>query len=108
MPHTELEPDVAFELMKLLMQVAWSDHELAPEEAEHMRNFAAELSLSAEQKQQLEGWADGSIPLAPPDIGQLRGARDASLRLAARIITADGIVHEDEEEMLKQIAAMLA
>ena len=44
-PNAPTEPQFAFELLKLLLQVAWADDEVAPEEAEALLAYGRKSLL---------------------------------------------------------------
>ncbi|HYQ17856.1 MAG TPA: hypothetical protein VEQ58_18915 [Polyangiaceae bacterium] len=105
-------PDVAtktfaLELIKLLLQVAWADHDVAPAEAEALQSFARRSGLSEAQQQELSAMIRGGVPLAPPNLGLLKARRTEVLRAVKEILLVDLEVAEEEEDVLGQIAALL-
>jgi uncharacterized tellurite resistance protein B-like protein len=95
------------ELLKLLLQVAWADHEVAPAEAEALRAFARRSGLADIEQQQLADMLAGRVPLAPPDFGLLKARRTDVLRAVKELLLADVALADDEEDLLGQIAALL-
>ena len=104
----ELSAATGFELLKLMMQIAWADHTLAPEEAALIRSLLPALHVSVEQAEEVEGWIDGRVKLPPPNLGVLKEERDQVLEALALMTLTDDEVHVDEEEMLAQIASLLS
>lgn len=102
-----LEEPIAFELMKLLLQIAWADHELQKDEKETVRNLADALLPSDERLAQVEAWLEGREPLPPPDLGKLRAHKYDVMLEAKRVILADGKLATDEEQALLQIERLL-
>lgn len=103
-----LEEPVAFELLKLLVQVAWADLELHPEETQSLLQVADALLPSDARLADVEAWLAGSVPLPPPDLAVLRAHRDDVLLEVRRVLRADGAVHEDEQSSYAQIARLLS
>jgi len=105
-------PDVpakafAFELLKLLLQVAWADHDVAPAEAEALLDYARRSGLGATEQSALAAMLAGGAPLAPPNLGLLKARRTDVLRAVKELLLVDLELVEEEEELLEQIAALL-
>lgn len=103
-------PDGVFasELVKLLLQVAFADHEVAPAEAEALLAFARSRSLPEAEMVALHAMLTGRAPLVPPNLGLLKQRRTDVLRAVKELLLSDLEVAEEEEEILNQIAALLA
>ncbi len=97
----------ASELVKLLLQVAFADHEVAPAEAEALLAFARRSSLPARELEALQAMLTGRAPLLPPNLGLLKARRTEVLRAVKELLLSDLEVAEEEEEILGQIAALL-
>jgi uncharacterized tellurite resistance protein B-like protein len=102
-----LPEPVAFELLKLLVQVALADHELAPAEQETLLHVADALLPSDALLAEVEGWLSGDIALPAPDMGSLKEHRHEVMLEARRVVLADGKVVLDEDHMLTDLAALL-
>lgn len=102
-------PDGVFasELVKLLLQVAWADHEVAPAEAEALLAFARRNSLPEAELLGLQAMLTGRAPLSPPNLGLLKERRTDVLRAVKELLLSDLEVADEEEEVLSQIAALL-
>lgn len=105
---TSLSPGVATELLKLMLQLAWSDHELVDAERAYIRGLAHRLGLDPQRDGDLEGWIAGTLPLSAPDLGVLKSEAESVMRAAAGVIVADGVVVDDERAMVRQIVDILS
>jgi uncharacterized tellurite resistance protein B-like protein len=97
----------ALELVRLLVQVAWADHDVAPAEAEALLTFARRSGLGATELEGLSAMLAGRKPLVPPNLGLLKERRTEVLRAVKELLLSDLEVAEEEEEILSQIAALL-
>jgi uncharacterized tellurite resistance protein B-like protein len=100
-------PQFASELVKLLLQVAWADHEVAPAEAAALLSFARRSSLPEQELSELQAMLTGRAPLAPPNLGLLKQRRTEVLRAVKELLLSDLAVVDEEEDILSQIAALL-
>lgn len=105
-PLSSLAPEVGFELLKLMLQVAWSDHELNEAERGFLRGLCGQLGLGEAMQEDLEGWLSGA-PLPPPDLQLLRRHSELAMRTAAGLMVADGNVLDEERDVLQEMAALL-
>ena len=97
----------ALELVKLLVQVAWADHDVAPAEAEALVSYARRSGLKEAELSSLQAMLTGRAPLAPPNLGLLKARRTEVLRAVKGLLLSDLEVAEEEEEILNQIASLL-
>jgi uncharacterized tellurite resistance protein B-like protein len=95
------------EVVKLLLQVAWADNDVAPEEAEALMQRAREISLSEAHIQELATYLRGEAPLPLPNLGLLRTRRAEVLKHVKRMLEADLQVRDEESEILEQISTLL-
>lgn len=102
-----LGDDVRSEVLKLLVQVAWADDVIVLKEVEVMRRIALALGASVEQRLALERWLTHMEPLPPPNLGTLRPHRDSVLRAVNSVVKADGVVVEEEREIVQAVAELL-
>jgi hypothetical protein len=107
MSHEPSPDPFAFELLKLLLQVAWVDDEVSPEEAGALLAFGRKSQLSAEQLELLSACLAGKAPLPPPNLGVLKARRVDVLRAAKNLVVCDLRVGAAEETILEQISALL-
>jgi hypothetical protein len=101
------ESDFAFELLKLLLQVAWADHDVAPAEAQTRLGFARQQQLSEEKLALLSACLAGKAPLPPPNLGFLKRRRLDVLRAVKELLLSDLSVAEEEDTILEQISTLL-
>ena len=97
----------ASELVKLLLQVAWADHEVAPAEAAALLAFARRSKLPEAELASLQAMLTGRAPLTPPNLGLLKQRRTDVLRAVKELLLSDLEVADEEEDILGQIAALL-
>ena len=93
--------------MKLLVQVAWADHDVAPAEADALVAFARRQALSEDEVTALQAMLTGRAPLVPPNLGLLKARRTEVLRTVKDLLLSDLHIAQEEEEILTQIAALL-
>ncbi len=97
----------ASELVKLLLQVAWADHDVAAAEAQALLAFAQRSGLAEVELTGLEAMLAGRAPLVPPNLGLLRQRRVEVLRAVRELLLSDLEVAAEEEEVLSQVAELL-
>lgn len=97
----------ASELVKLLLQVAWADHEVAAEEAQALLAFARRSGLPEDELVGLSAMLTGRAPLVPPNLGVLKPHRTEVLRAVKELLLSDLSVADEEEDVLRQIAELL-
>ena len=104
---TARDPKLEMECIKLLMQVAWADHEVGEAEAERVFAHARNLKLSQKALDVMWECLRGSRKLPAPDLGFLRQHAAVVYELAEGLVHADGEVTEDEVDTLAQIKTLL-
>ena len=97
----------ALEVIKLLLQAAWADHEVAPEEAEHLMAHARQAGMTEEHLAELRSYLSGDEPLPPPNLGLLKQRRVEVLREVKRLLQSDAEVAPEENTILEQISLLL-
>jgi hypothetical protein len=97
----------AFELVKLLLQVAWVDDDIAPEEAAALLAYGRKSQLTGEQLELLSACLAGKAPLPPPNLAVLKARRVDVLRAAKNLVVSDLRVGAAEEAILEQISTLL-
>ena len=105
---TTRDPVFNFEVVKLLLQAAWADLHLAPEEAELILSHAGKVGLLPDQLELVRSCLTGKRRLPPPDLGMLRLHRDEVLEIVKRLFMADDQLVPDEEALLQEMEQMLA
>lgn len=106
-PSAPTLPGFESELVKLLVQVAWADHEVAPAEAQRLLAFAEQGGISDADRSQLEAALRGDVPLPAPNLGLLRQRRTDTLRAVRQLLFSDQKLTQDEQAIFDQIAALL-
>ena len=106
-PPSVSQAEYASELVKLLVQVAWADHDVAPAEAEGLMAFARRSGLAQAELDSLEAMLTGKAPLIPPNMGLLKQRRTDVLRAIKQLLLSDLKLADEEEELLSQIASLL-
>jgi hypothetical protein len=102
-----MDAAVALEVLKLLLQVAWSDPPLSSREIAVVLDTAKRWGVVEKDAIELIGAIADRRALAPPDLGLLRVHRDGVMEKVKEIAGADGVVVEDEEEMMAEIGRLL-
>ena len=101
------DPKLAFEVVKLLLQVVWADGEVAREEAAALHDFAVRSGVEMADIETLDGCLTRESPLPLPNLGLLRDKRTEVLREVQRLLVSDERIHEEEEATLQQISELL-
>ena len=97
----------AFELVKLLLQVAWADDDVAPEEVQALLAYGKKNQLSQDEQDLLANCLAGRVPLPPPNLGLLKARRLDALRAVKELLVSDLHVAAEEEAILAQISTLL-
>ena len=106
-PPEPAQGEFAFELTKLLLQVAWADDDVSPKEAEALLAFGHKSQLSREQLDLLSECLAGKAALPPPNLGFLKVRRVEVLRAIKELIVSDVQVRTGEDAILEQISLLL-
>jgi uncharacterized tellurite resistance protein B-like protein len=96
-----------WELMKLLLQVAWADDRIADQERRILTGLAGRLSLGPERTEALEHCLEQGTPLPAPDMALLRSRRAEVIEAAEQLVMVDGEIDDDENRMLVELHALL-
>lgn len=107
MSQASQDPSFAFEVVKLLLQVAWADEELVGEEAQALRDFAEQSGVSEADRATLEACLAGTERLPLPNLGLLKEQRIEVLRAVRALLKSDTRIHEDEEKVLSELTEAL-
>ena len=95
------------EVIKLLLQVAWADGEVAAEESEALVKYGEGVGLPEAHISELRTYLSGEAPLPPPNLGLLKNRRAEVLRVVAELLHSDLKVEAEEQEILEQIEMLL-
>lgn len=99
--------EVASELVKLLVQVAWADHDVAPAEADALMAYARRSALPEAELVALRAMLTGRAPLVPPNLGLLKQHRTDVLRAMKELLLSDLAIADEEEQLLSQVSELL-
>ena len=97
-----------FEILGLLLQVAWADEEVGSREASTIISRAKRLDVPDDYVEVLEACLRGEKTLPPPDMGFLRQHRDEAVSAVRMLVAADNVVTESEAELLREIEELLS
>lgn len=100
-------PRLAYEIVKLMLQVAWADHEIETEEIQHVLSFAEKHEISQNDLQLVQDCLAGNEQLPPPDFSLLRAHTEEVLKHVQELIIADDVIAEGENEVLEEVKALL-
>jgi hypothetical protein len=106
-PNAPPDGQFAFELVKLLLQVAWADDEVAPAEADALLAYGRKSLLSQDKLELLGQCLAGRAPLPAPNLGFLKERRLDVMRAVKELLMSDLTVAEEEEAILEQISTLL-
>jgi uncharacterized tellurite resistance protein B-like protein len=107
LPGAPPNPEFSFELLKLLLQVAWADDDVAPEEAEALLAYGRKSLLSQDKLELLSQCLAGRAPLPPPNLGFLKERRLDVMRAVRELLLSDLSVADEEQAILEQISLLL-
>ena len=102
------DKDLHREVIKLLVQVAWADREIAPEERDYIVGMAQGAQFDTEEIEELRLALEDPARLPAPDFEFLKRYKDDVRRAATVLIRMDRIVAPDEARMLEDIDRLLA
>lgn len=96
-----------YEILGLLLQVAWADEEVGSKEAAAIISRANRLSVPADYIEVLEACLRGEKTLPPPDMGFLQKHRDEAMSAVRMLVAEDNVVTESEADLLREIDSLL-
>jgi uncharacterized membrane protein YebE (DUF533 family) len=101
------EERLNLEILKLLIQVAWADHEVAEDERRMLEERARVSGLGDEAVATLQRFLATEAKLPAPDFGFLRAHRDQAIAAAEKMVQSDDTVSASEQEVLVEIRELL-
>lgn len=104
MPHHQID----LETLKLLVQVAWADHEVADEEKEHILTLARQMEAKEEEVESLRAALSDEGRLPAPNLEMLRGHYDQVMKSIDQLIHIDKHIVDDERAVRDAVAEMLS
>jgi uncharacterized tellurite resistance protein B-like protein len=103
-----MDPARALELIKLLMQVAWSDLALSSKEIAVVLEAAKRWGVPENEAIDLVTAIADRRSLPAPNLALLGAVKDEAMEMAKQVVGADGVVRADEEEILAEIEGLLS
>jgi uncharacterized tellurite resistance protein B-like protein len=95
------------EVLKLLLQLAWSDDTIALEEVNLILGAAHTWGVPEKEVTELRRYLEEYESVPAPDMALLRSRPDDVLEAARALIASDGRVHASEQEMLEELRVIL-
>jgi hypothetical protein len=107
---TTVTPDerLAVETLKLLVEVAWADREIAPEEAVYLESLAEQAAVPDGELAALRAALRDQGRMPAPDMALLHQHRDAVLRAVDDLIRIDARIVADELAVRRAIESLLS
>jgi len=99
---------LTIEAVRLLVWVAWSDGEIAPEEYDYLLRMARNHGLPEDELQALELAVRDKSKLVQPNVESLKPFRAEVLAEVKGLIEADDKVEPGELQILHRIAEALS
>ncbi len=104
---SEAKEQVAREILKLMIQAAWADHEVQTEEAEALMAAAAKIKLGEQELKDFKASIAGQKPLPAPDLGLLRAYKTEALTSVRELCDADAHFVSEERELIAELEMLL-
>lgn len=98
---------LTIETLRLLLFVAWSDDDVAPEEYDFILRIARNAGLSDEDVLAVDAALRDRSALREPDMSVLKPHRDEVLAKVQELIAADEHIADEETDILVKIASLL-
>lgn len=96
------------EVIKLLLQVAWSDNQVSSAERLVIWGLGRSWNVPELELQALLKQLKAGGPMPEPDLAVLRSRPDDVLEAARALAASDGHYAQDEKALLERIQARLA
>jgi hypothetical protein len=101
------EPNISLEVVKLLLQVAWADHDVADAEAEAILDFARRHALGPSDLAAVEAALKAGASLPVPNLGALKPHRERVLGELHELLVRDLHVSDEEASIVEQVSSLL-
>ena len=96
-------------LMRFMCNAAWGDVEIQPEERTYILKLADKLDMDEDDVAQINGWLKSPPPIDDVDPTVIpQRLRETFLEEMEAIIAVDGVVTDDESEMIGLVKALLS
>jgi tellurite resistance protein len=96
------------EVLKLLLQVAWSDGVVDPRESDMIFGLGRSWLVPEAELQHLHEDLAAGRRSPPPDHAILKRRAEEAVQAATALVLADGKVRPEETALLEQVKAALA
>ncbi len=101
------EDQFNIEVLKLMLQLAWSDEQLDVHEVGTILGSARSWGVPESEITALKKALDGERKPPAPNLALLRGRPDEVMEAARAIIVSDGKLQAAEKEMLEELRIIL-
>jgi len=101
------EDQFNIEVLKLMLQLAWSDDQLDVHEVGTILGSARSWGVPESELTALKKALDGERKPPAPNLALLRGRPDEVMEAARAIILSDGKLKTAEKEMLEELRIIL-
>ena len=98
---------IIYEILKLLVQVAWADDDISEREAHHILTTAQSAGIGAQAFHELQAALSGQGKLPAPNLGLLREHAQEALASAEMFVRGGSEVAQSEIETLQQLRELL-
>lgn len=107
MARLTAEDQFNIELLKLMLQVAWSDGQVATREAGVILGAARSWGVPEAEVTALRRAMQSQNAPPAPDLAVLRERADEALEAMRAVIVSDGRLERSEKEMLEELRVIL-
>ncbi|WNG33353.1 TerB family tellurite resistance protein [Archangium violaceum] len=102
------EDDFNIEVLKLMLQLAWSDGQLDLQEVGTILGSARSWGVPESEIAALKKLLEGNAAPPAPDLALLRDRPDEVFEAARALIACDGRLQAAEKEMLEELRIILS
>ncbi len=98
---------ITVETIRLLLHVAWSDDDIAPEEYDYIFRMARNAGLADKDIMALDAAMRDRSRLYEPNMDILKPHKEQVLAHVQALISADDVIDQKETDILVKIATLL-
>jgi hypothetical protein len=107
MTKANAEDSFNIEVLKLLLQLAWSDDAVDPQEVSFILGAARSWGVPEKEVADLHRYLEEYESVPAPDMALLRRKPDAVLEAARALIASDNRIQPAERDMLQELRVIL-
>ncbi len=107
MTKVSTEDSFNIEVLKLLLQLAWSDDTIALEEMNFLLGAAHTWGIPEKEVTELKRYLEEYESVPAPDLALLRRRPGEVMEAACALIATDGRIHASEKAMLAELRIIL-